>query len=293
MALETIDSFSRNEKQADEKKAVLPLAQRLQEKSDNKSSLITIDKAEAERFMLAIEECVGDIEEQKELVDKLIESKGTELEHFQSDTIKKFNALIDATNGLKEKISATESYENYLEEQIKNANLTKEVAMLEQQLQKEKAEISLFIRDISNTVSMKLGEIEIVVKELKSVDSIIEERITQFKNDMESEAGRYEKNAETRLDETGSHIQSVAESQISGLKAECDAMLKSYTDKCREHLEIIKKQSIDFLKQCEAENKKLIEKVPAVANTKYSAKDIIIYALAIASIASLAVQMFV
>ena len=253
--------------------------------------LVTIDRASAEKFMLAIEECVGDIQEQRELVDRLIESKGTELEHFQSDTIKKFNALIDATNDLKEKISATESYENYLEEQVKNANLSKEVAMLEQQLQKEKAEVSLFIRDITNTVTMKLGEMESVVSELKTADNIIEEKITEFKEDIAAETSRYEKNAETRLDEVGNHIQTVAESQITGFRADCETMLKVYTEKCREHLETVKKQSIDFLRQCETENKKLIEKVPAVAASKYSVKDIIIYALAVISVASLAVQM--
>lgn len=269
-------------------------SQSVPQKSEAQSSnMVTIERATAEKFMLAIEECVGDIQEQRELVDRLIESKGAELEHFQSDTIKKFNALIDATNDLKEKISATESYENYLEEQVKNANLSKEIAMLEQQLQKEKAEVSLFIRDITNTVTMKLGEMESVVSELKTADNIIEEKITQFKEDIAAETSRYEKNAEARLDDVGNHIQTVAESQITGFRADCDTMLKSYTEKCREHLETVKKQSIDFLRQCETENKKLIEKVPAVAASKYSAKDIIIYALAVMSVASLVVQIFI
>ena len=70
-------------------------------------------------------------------------------------------------------------------------------------------------------------------------------------------------------------------------------MLKSYTEKCQQHLDTVKKQSIDFLKQCEVENKKLIEKVPAVANSKLSKKDVIIYVLAGVSVASLLVQIFV
>ena len=70
-------------------------------------------------------------------------------------------------------------------------------------------------------------------------------------------------------------------------------MLKSYTEKCQQHLDILKKQSIDFLKQCKVENKKLIEKVPVVANSKLSKKDAIIYVLAGVSIASLLVQIFV
>ena len=58
------------------------------------SSLITISKIAAEKFMLAIEECVGDIEEQKALVDRLVQSKNEELQGFQSETIETFNALI-------------------------------------------------------------------------------------------------------------------------------------------------------------------------------------------------------
>ena len=256
------------------------------------ANMITVDRVTAEKFMLAIEECVGDIEEQRELVDRLIASKNTELELFQSDTIKKFNALIDATNGLKEKIAATESYETYLEEKVRNANLTKEVAMLEQQLQKEKAEISLFIREISNTVAMKLGNMEDIVGGLKCAETVIEEKTAQFIKDIADETSHFKKNAEGRLDEVGTHIQSVAESQVAGFRAECEAMLKSYTEKCRGHLDTVKKQSVDFLRQCEAENKMLIEKIPVVADRKFSKKDILIYALAVTAIASLIVQLF-
>ncbi|MBQ9622556.1 MAG: hypothetical protein IJR39_04365 [Treponema sp.] len=295
MALETINTQKTAENPEEENHLPHPLAQSTPQRSGNTAStnMVTVDKTLVEKFMLAIEECVGDIEEQRELVDKLIESKNRELDVFQTETIKKFNALIESTQSLSEKIRSTESYENYLEEQVKNANLTKEVVMLEQQLQKEKAEVSLFIRDITNTVTVKLGDMETIVSELKTADNIMEEKITQFKEDMTAETSRYEKSAESKLDEVGSHIQSTAESQIAGMRAECESMLKGYTEKCREHLETVKKQSIDFLKQCENENKKLIEKVPAVANSKFSKKDIAIYLMAGVSIASLLVQMFV
>ncbi len=67
--------------------------------------------------------------------------------------------------------------------------------------------------------------------------------------------------------------------------------LEGDTTKCQQHLETVKKQSIDFLKQCESENKKLVEKVPAVANSKYSKKGIIIYCLAGVRIISLFIQL--
>ncbi len=290
MALETIIHMG-TQIQKDENQSKIPELQK--QDKENNAKMITVDKSAVEKFMLAIEQCVGDISEQKQLVDKLIDMNNKELESFKSDTIVKFNAMIDATQGLKEKISAAESYENYLEEQVKNANLSKEVAMLEQQLQKEKTEISLFIRDVTNTVNLKLGEIEETVQNLKSADELIGQNIAKFKDEMAKETENYGKKADAKLDETGSHLQETSKSLFEGLKADSDNLLKSYTEKCQSHLDTIKKQSIDFLKQCEAENKKLIEKVPAVADKKLSKKDIIIYVLAFTSIASLAVQMFV
>lgn len=258
---------------------------------ENDAKMITIDKVIAEKFMLAIEECVGDIEEQKNLVDKLLESKQNELDKFQSETITKFNALIDATSSLSEKIKATESYEEYLKKQVENANLSKEVTLLEQQLQKEKSEVTLFIRDLTNTVTLKLGEMETVVQNLKSADEVIEENIARFKDEMTKETENYEKSADSKLDDIGDHIQKAADSQINTMKIDCEEMLKKYTEKCQSHLDIVKKQSIDFLKQCADENKKLIEKVPAVAEKKVSKKDIVIFAMAGITILSVAVQM--
>ena len=257
------------------------------------SSLITISKIAAEKFMLAIEECVGDIEEQKALVDRLVQSKNEELQGFQSETIEKFNTLIDSTRDLSEKIKATESYENYLQEQVKNADLSKQVAMLETQLQKEKAEFSSFLIKTDSFLSMKVGELSEKVSELKSADEVIETNIQKFKDELKAESTKYTANAERTIEEAADSFVKGAGNQYESLKADCNAMLKSYTEKCQQHLDTIKKQSIDFLKQCEAENKKLIEKVPAVANAKFSKKDVIIYTLAGVSIASLLVQMFV
>ena len=41
------------------------------------------------------------------------------------ETIKKFNNLISTTQSLSEKLNATESYEVYLEEKVKNAKQKK------------------------------------------------------------------------------------------------------------------------------------------------------------------------
>jgi len=258
-----------------------------------KQNMVTIERTKAENFLIVLEECIGDIEEQKNLIDKLIQSKNEELEGFQSQTISKFNALIEATSDLSEKIAATESYENYLAEQVRNANLSKEVAMLEQQLQKEKAEISKFIISTDNFITTRISDIESTVNELKSVNNIIEENIQKFKEELKNESSKAITQAENQLTENSDALVKGASNQFKILREDCNTMLKSYTEKCQQHLDTVKKQSIDFLKQCEVENKKLIEKVPAVANSKLSKKDVIIYVLAGVSIASLLVQIFV
>lgn len=260
---------------------------------ENPMNMVTIERTKAENFLIVLEECIGDIEEQKNLIDKLIQSKNEELEGFQSQTISKFNALIEATSGLSEKIAATESYENYLAEQVRNANLSKEVAMLEQQLQKEKAEISKFIISTDNFITTRISDIESTVNELKSVNNIIEENIQKFKEELKNESSKAIAQAENQLTENSDALVKGASNQFKILREDCNTMLKSYTEKCQQHLDTVKKQSIDFLKQCEVENKKLIEKVPAVANSKFSKKDVIIYVLAGVSIASLLVQIFV
>lgn len=283
MALNTIGKTKTDEQSQTEEKQEL--------QKENNANMVTIDRTKAEQFLIAIEECVGDIEEQKSLVDNLIKSKNEELQGFQSETIEKFNAMIQAMTDLAEKIKATESYENFLQEKVENANLSKSVAMLEQQLQKEKAEITSFIIKTDNFITVKIGEIQTVVNDLKTVDEMVEHSIQKFKDELQTEAKKYFADADKIMNETSDSFVNGAQTQYNSLKAECNAMIKSYTEKCQQHLETLKKQSVDFLKQCEAENKKLIEKVPAVANKKFSIKDAIIVVLAVAAIASTFIQM--
>lgn len=278
-ALQTLD-------EAEEPKTVMP-------PSPNPPDMVTINRSEAENFIIALENCVGDIQEQKELVDKLLEERKNrqqELGRFQTETIQKFNALIDATNGLKEKLKTTESYESYLEERINNANLQKEVGMLETLLNKEKAEFSQFLINTDNFLTKKIGAMDEKIGELHSADSVIKENIDNFKEEIKAMFAQQSVKTNNLVAESSETIRKVSESNSMGLKAEANEMIKAYTEKCQENLQKIQQQSIDFLKQCSEQNKKLIEKVPAVAASKFSTKDIVIFCMAAASIASAAMQ---
>lgn len=261
-----------------------------EEKPD--ARMITIPQAEAEKYLIALAETLDDVQDLKEVANSLITSKNSELEHFRDDTITKFNALIESTTELKEKLDTAESYENYLEERVKNANLSAEVAALEKQLQKEKMEVSIFVQTMTRTMDTCTAEIHAKITELKSADEIIKDSIKEFKDETEKASTSYLNEAEKKIAEVSTTLLANSKNEYEILKAQSSDMIKAYTEKCQAHLVTIKKQSIDFLKQCAAENKKLIESVPGVKSKKLSVKDMIIYGMSVAAIASMVVQMF-
>ena len=257
------------------------------------AKMVTIPQAESEKFLIALAETLDDVQDLKEIANSLITSKNIELEHFRDDTITKFNALIELTTDLKKKLDTAEAYENYLEERVKNANLSAEVAALEIQLQKEKAEISIFIQMMTKSMDTCTSEIHAKITELKSADEIIKNSIKEFKDETENASTNYMNEAEQKIAEVSTTLLANSKNEYEILKTQSSDMIKAYTEKCQAHLETIKKQSIDFLKQCAAENKKLIESVPGVKSKKLSVKDMIIYGMSVASIASMVVQIFV
>lgn len=257
------------------------------------AKMVTIPQAESEKFLIALAETLDDVQDLKEIANSLITSKNIELEHFRDDTITKFNALIELTTDLKKKLDTAESYENYLEERVKNANLSAEVAALEIQLQKEKAEISIFIQMMTKSMDTCTSEIHAKITELKSADEIIKNSIKEFKDETEKASTNYMNEAEKKIAEVSTTLLANSKNEYEILKTQSSDMIKAYTEKCQAHLETIKKQSIDFLKQCAAENKKLIESVPGVKSKKLSIKDMIIYGMSVVAIASMVVQMFV
>ena len=261
-----------------------------EEKPD--ARMITIPQAEAEKYLIALAETLDDVQDLKEVANSLITSKNSELEHFRDDTITKFNALIESTTELKEKLDTAESYENYLEERVKNANLSAEVAALEKQLQKEKMEVSIFIQTMTRSMDTCTAEIHAKITELKSADEIIKDSIKEFKDETEKATTSYLNEAEKKIAEVSTTLLANSKNEYEILKTQSSDMIKADTEKCQAHLETIKKQSIDFLKQCAAENKKLIESVPGVKSKKLSVKDMIIYGMSVVSIASMIVQMF-
>ena len=261
------------------------------EKAETK--MVTIPQVKAENFLIGLEEALSDVQDLREITNNLIAAKTSELDNFRDETITKFNALLQSTTELKEKLNAAESYENYLEERVKNGNLTSNVSLLEKQLQKEKAEVSIFISTMTETIKDCTEKITSKIAELKSADEIIKDSIREFKEETEKISGDFASGAESKLNEICKTVLENSKNEYEVLKGQSSEMIKSYTEKCQSHLNTIKAQSIDFLKQCAKENEKLIKSVPGVKDKKLSKKDIIIYAMAVAAIASMVARLFV
>lgn len=242
----------------------------------NQDSFITVNQAEAKQFLQALADSLSEIDSFKEYISNNLTMKMRDIENFENTTISLFNSLVETASELKQKIEVAGNYENYLEERIKNANLSKEISLLELQLNKEKAEITLTLKEITETVKKSVFSIESKTSELKSANNIIEENIQNFSSKTGDFFSDYVKKAETELEDIGNHLIAISENQQNLLKMNCEQFLKNYTEKCSNYLETMKTQSLNFLKECEDENKKLIKKVPYMG-TKISKKDFIIY----------------
>ena len=142
--------------------------------------IVTVSQVTAENFIAALQDSINEIEEFKDYVSQKLFNKFSELEKFENTTINLFNSLLDSTKELASKIDTKESYSDYLEEQIKNRDLSKQLILMEQCLNKEKAEISIFIKNISKTIETTVMTINDKVSELKNVNGIIEENVKKI-----------------------------------------------------------------------------------------------------------------
>ena len=73
---------------------------------------------------------------------------------------------------------------------------------------------------------------------------------------------------------------------------QCEKMLKTFTENAEKTLETVKKTSIDFITQCEKENKSLIGKVPVVKG-KLTAENWIVIVFGCIGIATLLLNLFI
>lgn len=259
--------------------------------ANNTETFVTINQTEANKFLAGLAESLSEIDSFKEYVSNTLVIKLKEIEAFENSTIKMFNSLVDNTRELSEKIQIAGNYEDYLKEQLENAELTKQISILELHLNKERSEINLVLNKISEDVENSISIMQSKISELKVANDIIEQSIQHYSQETEDSFKSYTEKAEQTLEKIASNVMEISQGHQEALRIKCDTFLDDYTKKCIKHLETVKNQSIDFLKQCEDENKKLIKKVPEISNKKISIKDMIIYAIATITIIGLFVNL--
>ncbi len=261
-------------------------------------SMITVDQARAENFLNGLQDAINLVQECHEIVETSItkiDSKVREVEKFEDETITLFNNLVSSATDLKQAIDTNHNYDAFLEEKLNSSNLRSQVTLLEQQLQKEKTELTLILKNIDDTVTKKLGVIEAKAVSLVSADTSIEKTLCDFKTSIEDivrkNVSEQSKKTEEIIDKLNANateetedVRTAAETQFKGIKADLEKEIKRYTERCQDNFDAVQEKTLDYLEFCKKETSKLIEKVPAVAENKITKKDILLYAVAGASI---------
>lgn len=232
---------------------------------------VSINRTKAEDFLMVLEETLAKVQLQKENIDKLLsayEKRNEDFEKYQSKIISVFDTVTDRLRSLQVEIDKSGSYENYLEERVKNSDLTKSVTMLERQLQNEKVEFMTFI----HTAEQKINY-------LKNADEILVSATKDFVETVEGSKQSFIGAADAKLDEISKEMGESTKAQVDYMRGKADEMLKKYTEKCQQHLDTLKKDSIDFLTRCSEQNEKLVKNVPAVKGNRYGWKDKMLVAM--------------
>lgn len=198
--------------------------------------------SDMEKALTSLASELENITDMKEAIELVFKNKSAEDKTFQSAVVSYFNSLKKSFDEFSERFNREIDYSRELEERIKNADYSKQVLMLEKELQTERAKILLCIDEVSSLVKEKMLLVEEKCTELKSADALMKDEIMKFRTE----------------------VFAAAENEYKGLKANCESVLREFTETGQQTLGALKKQSINFLDQCEKDNKSLLKKIPAV-----------------------------
>jgi hypothetical protein len=211
--------------------------------------------SELEKLMINISGYLSELSELKPVFEESISLKNDSNKNLLQEFRTLIGTMTDHFDELKENLECEVKYSRELALKGELYEKKHEISILESKLIETESRIDVFINDVKKFMTEKINNMDETVKNLKSEDEKIEESISRF-NEKASSA---------------------AISEYSILKSQSENLLKSFTKKCQEDLEILKKKSIDFLKECEAQNKEIIGRIPKVNTNKYSLKDILLF----------------
>ena len=230
-----------------------------------KENYSTIEKA-----IIKLSEELANLSELRDSIEHNFENKKFSDDRFQSEITSYFNLITKKFDEFNEKITHEIDYNRELELKIQNNEYKGQIYLLERELNEERATITKNIDEINRTVKESLLILTDKCRELKSADNLIEESILKFRGDAIA----------------------ASENEYKNLKMQCEKILSTFTDNARKTLETVKKTSIDFISQCEKENKFLIGKVPVVKG-KLTAENWIVIIFGCIGLASLLLNLFI
>ena len=222
-----------------------------------------------EKAVIALSEELANVSELKDALEQSLNDKNVADDKFQSEVTAYFNSLRKQFDEFNEKFSREIDYARELDLKIQNNEYRGQIYLLEKALDAERAKITIALDDITKIVKEKLLLVSDKCLELKAADNLIEEAIMKFRSDS----------------------MSASENEYRALRQNCEAGLRLFTENAQKTLETVKKRSVDFITQCEKENKALIKNVPSVKG-KLTAENWIVVVFGCVGIASLIVRLF-
>ena len=189
-----------------------------------------------------LSEEVSNLVDLRESIEHSFHQKNVSDDMFQNEVTSCFNSLRSQFDNLIERFNNEIDYNRELEEKIKNKEYQGQIFVLDRALNEERAKISKTLDELCKTVKESMLLATDKIRELNYANNVIEDNILKFRADANA----------------------ASDNQYAALKLQTENMLRKFTDNAKTTLETVKKNSIDFIKQCEKENKALISKVPEV-----------------------------
>ncbi|MDD6655563.1 MAG: hypothetical protein PUE59_11120 [Treponema sp.] len=230
-----------------------------------KENYSTIEKA-----IIELSEELANLSELRDSIEHSFDNKISADDKFQSEITSYFNLITKKFEEFNGKLTHEIDYNRELELKIQNNEYKGQIYLLERELNEERATITKTIDEINKVVKENLLAVSDKCRELKSANNIIEESISKFRGDAIA----------------------TSENEFKALKIQCEKMLQVFTENAQKTLETVKKTSIDFITQCEKENKILIGKVPVVKG-KLTAENWIVIIFGCIGIASFLLNLFI
>lgn len=249
----------------EQKEQKLPVKQKSELLPYEKENYSTIEKA-----IIELSEELANLSELRDFIEHSFENKTIEEDKFQGEVTTYFNLITKKFEEFNEKFTHEIDYNRELELKIQNNEYKGQIYLIERELNEERATITKTLDEINKVVKENLLTLSDKCRELRSADNLIEESIMKFRGDAIA----------------------ASENEYKTLKMQCEKMLKTFTDNAQKTLETLKKTSLDFITQCEKENKSLIGKVPVVKG-KLTTENWIVIVFGCIGLASLLVNLFI